>query len=180
MATMMSMNRWLHQQPSRWTMLKSGSAGSWSAPRSCELTKDGGKVHTWLMCACTHFPERKMFAPRATWTERRRVAEAGENCPLLPGGSRTITHPDMLTHSHSVQKRKRIQGDTNSPGTWPLTLLRCSEVNSLSCLNKPLQLAVVNPQLKNRNFASIASFSTHRGGVGVGGGIKMKVFIALQ
>lgn len=107
---------------------------------------------------------------------RRRVAEAGENCPPLPGGSRTISQPDTLTHSHSVQKRKHIQGDTNSPGTWPLTFLRCSEVNSLNCLNKALQLAVVNPQLKNRIFASIVSFS-HIGGCGW---IKMKVFIALQ
>lgn len=71
---------------------------------------------------------------------------------------------DTLTSSHSVQKHKHIHGDTNSPSAWLLTFLRCSEVNSLNRLNRPLQSAVVNPQLKNRVFGRISSFSTHGGG----------------
>lgn len=81
---------------------------------------------------------------------------------------------DTLTHSHSVQKRKHIHRDTNSLSTWLLTFLRCSEVNSLNRLNKPVQLAVVNLQLKNMIFGRIASFSH----IAAGGCRKMKVFIA--
>lgn len=129
-------------------------------------------VNLWRMMKYSHVADVCMHAfsreKDVCYTKREKMCcWGGENCPLLPGGSRTITHPDTLTHSHSVQKRKHIQGDTNSPGTWLLTFLRCSEVNSLSHLNKPLQLAVVNPQLKNRIYGSIASFS-HTDAVGGG------------
>lgn len=99
----------------------------------------------------------------------------------VPATSRRLLNhhssSDTLTHSHSVQKPKHIHRDTNSPSTRLLTFLRCSEVNSLNRLIKPVQSAVVNPQLKNRIFGRIASFSHIEVGGGRGGGAERWRFL---
>lgn len=172
MNTMMSINRWLHKHTSSLIMLKSGSVLDLHCIRYCERRKEDRNIHVWQMSACTHAPVRRMSAPCAIWTERRCVAEAGEKCPMLPGGSWTITHP--LTRWPTPTQFKSANTFTETQTTWLLTFLRCSEVNSLNCLNKPVQLAVVNLQLKNMIFGRIASFSH----IAAGGCRKMKVFIA--
>lgn len=124
-------------------------------------TYEERQIFTWQMCACT-------WEKMCCWGGRK-----------VPTASRKLSNhhssSDTLTLSHSVQKWRHIHGDTNSLSAWLLTSLRWSEVNSLNRLNKPVQLAVVNPQLKNRIFAKIASFSCIVAAVG---SRKMKVFIA--
>lgn len=158
MTTMMSINEWLHKQPSSFINLTSGRVGFWFSV-ALAWTYKGRNIYMWQTCTCTH-------APCAKWTERRRLAEAGEMGPPLPAGSRTITYPLTLWPTPTQFKYINTFRETNPPSARLLTFPKCSEVNSLNRHNKRVQLAVVSPQLKNRIFGRIASFSTRSGGGG--------------